>query len=63
MLEIFERDFGGRISVKELERQLVADESRQMTPASKDVFEILGLNDTGYSKRLDAHYKYNLGQG
>jgi hypothetical protein len=63
MMEIFERDFGGRISVKELERELIAVESVPIKPVSKDVFTLIGLSDTGYSKRLDTHYKYNLGQG
>ena len=63
MLEIFEKDFGGRIKVKELERQLDAVQSNPMNPVTKDVYTLIGLSDTGYSKRLDTHYKYNLGQG
>lgn len=63
MLETFEKDFGGRIKVKELERQLVAVQSTPMNPVSKDVYTLIALSDTGYSKRLDTHYKYSLGQG
>ena len=63
MLETFEKNFGDQIAVKELEKEFSHIADRAITPVSKDVTEVIQLNNVGYELRLDAHRKYNLSQG
>ena len=63
MLEIFERDFGKGIGIKELEKGIPDIVDDVSIPISNDVHEILKLNDVGHEVRLSTHRKYILSQG
>ena len=63
MLEIFERDFGNGIGVKELEKEIPDIADDLSLPMSTDIHEILQLNYVGHEVRLCTHRKYILSQG
>ena len=63
MLEIFERDCGAEVSVKELEKALFDNAYGAITQMPRDVETVLQLNNIGHELRLDTYRKYNLSQG
>ena len=63
MLEIFERDFGAEVRVKELEKALTNNAKLAFTPTPTDIDSLLQQMDVGHELRLDFFRKYNLSQG
>jgi len=63
MLEIFERDFGAEVRVKELEKALTNNANFTLNPTPADIGTLLQQMDVGHELRLDAFRKYNLSQG